>query len=459
MTITRFAPSPTGSSGIHIGNLRTALYSYLYAKQNNGKFILRIEDTDKDRSNLEAVDDIHQVLNLLKLEPDEVYVQSDRLHLYTKYAHLLVENGYAYICNCCKDSDDVCSCSSNNLKPYENYCIKLSRSMFKLKHSNDDRFNNGVKCYDEIRKFAITVEYENLYDIVLLKSDGRPTYHLASVVDDHLMKVTDVFRGDEWLGSFPYHIMLYTALGFNMPKFYHLPLILNAFGDKLSKRDGDFSVRQLYSNNILPSAIINYVALLGWHPSGNSEKFTIKELINEFDIKRLTKSPARYDEKKLNSINLFHGRTGSGYLEFVYKYLKYDRLYADRLYSLFVIGIDINKLISTIHKYCNSVCDEILHEITDADTLILKDFITVANDVCPNMADKYSLLSENEISTILASMLTIGYTIKDINRVLRLCLTGSIQGLPVEKLISIVYTEDLFNIITKTIDRYESIGE
>jgi len=288
--VTRVAPSPSGE--MHIGNLRTALYSWLYARQNNGKFILRIEDTDKKRSKIENIKKIKQTLKNFGLNWDEYYCQSERLSLYQHYAHKLVENGSAYICQCEEKSKEQCSCYLTN-NPYvtKPYCIKLQ-----VKGNGFDAYDISGK--DELRGI-INYNSKELYDIVLLKRDGYPTYHLASIVDDHLMGVTDVFRGEEWLSSFPYHILIYNALGFPIPRFYHLSLICNEDGKKLSKRDGDFTANYLLKQGLLPSSILNYIALLGWHPSGNEEFFTKQNLIEKFEVKRLVKSPACYDPKKL----------------------------------------------------------------------------------------------------------------------------------------------------------------
>jgi len=439
MIISRFAPSPTGTSGMHIGNLRTALYSYLYAKQNNGKFILRIEDTDKERSNDLALNDIHNILNMFNIIPDEEYIQSKRLSIYRYYAHKLIAMGYAYACTC-TDNEEYKDCKCRlkpDIDPITNCCIRLSIPWYKSKQNFEyDIVLDTVSCYDQIRKDKINIKYEELYDIVLLKSDGYPTYHLASVVDDHLMNITDIFRGDEWLSSFPYHIILYNAFKWNIPKFYHLPLITNDCGEKLSKRDGDFSVKALLSKGILPSAILNYIALLGWHPSGNDEIFNMDKLLKDFSVERLSKSSACYDEKKLNKFNLIHSRTDIGKKEFKLMLNNKDDILLERLYIIFKDGININELISNINN-SSSVIDW---------TPRLNEFFKSLSNLIyrlPYVNHAAELITDSDIDKILSELEIAGYSRKEINEWIRLALTGSVIGLPARTLLGILYTVTL----------------
>lgn len=283
---TRFAPSPTGDNGMHIGNLRSAIFSYLYAKKNNGKFILRIEDTDKERSNDRAVENILDVLKMFDLDYDEFYKQSERLQLYKEVLDRLLKTDYVYEIDGCYKLDSLKVCKDFNI----NY------------------------IQDGIRKNPIKVDHQDLYDIVLMKSDGYPTYHLASVVDDNDMGVTDIFRGDEWIKSYPYHIALYKILGYNIPNFYHIPLILNQKGEKLSKRDGSVSINDLVKDKIMPCTLMHYVGRLGLRESNDC--LCNKDLIDMFDPTKLKKSSIRFDYKKLRSLNLKYLRTDIGKEEF-----------------------------------------------------------------------------------------------------------------------------------------------
>lgn len=429
--VTRMAPSPTGE--MHIGNLRTALYSWLYAKQNNGKFILRIEDTDKKRSKTKHIKEIMSTLETFGLNWDEYYKQSERLGLYQHYAHKLVNNGCAYICQCEKESDE-CNCNLTN-NPYvsKSYCIKL-----RVKDSEDYYIN----CKDELRG---TIKYntKELYDIVLLKADGYPTYHLASVVDDHLMGVTDIFRGDEWLSSFPYHKLIYNKLGFFIPKFYHLSLICNEEGKKLSKRDGDFTANYLLQQGLLPSTILNYIALLGWHPSGNEEFFTKQNLIEKFDVKRLVKSPACYDPKKLKNLNLKHSKTDQGIEE-------YFKLYKDewsegRLTHLLYVyqnGMDITTLMRKLKYASREIC------VDPKRIKFYRELVAKLKELKEqNFNNKIGiLLGTDDAKIILQHISDCGYNNKEINEWIRETLTKETKGLPAEVLLTLLTIEELIEI-------------
>jgi len=436
--VTRMAPSPTGE--MHIGNLRTALYSWLYAKQNNGKFILRIEDTDKKRSKTKHIKEIMSTLETFGLNWDEYYRQSERLGLYQHYAHKLVNNGCAYICQCEKESDE-CNCNLTN-NPYvsKSYCIKL-----RVKNLLDYE----ITCKDELRG---TIKYntKELYDIVLLKADGYPTYHLASIVDDGLMGVTDVFRGNEWLSSFPYHKLIYNALGFCIPKFYHLSLICNEEGKKLSKRDGDFTVNHLLQTGLLPSTILNYISLLGWHPAGNEEFFTKQNLIEKFEVKRLVKSPACYDPKKLKNLNLKHSKTEQGIAEYYELYKnEFPKWRLNHLLYVYQIGLDIKQLMNKI-RHAFSYIEVPLystHKLSFYKKLVEK--LKEVKELDFN--NEFGvLLGDKEAKIILQYISDCGYSNKEINEWVRETLTKETKGLPAEILLIILTIEELIEIFEKT---------
>jgi len=434
MTVTRFGPSPTGE--MHIGNLRTALYSWLYAKQNNGKFILRIEDTDKKRSKTEHIKEIMSTLETFGLNWDEYYRQSERLGLYQHYAHKLVNNGSAYICQCEKESDE-CNCNLTN-NPYvsKSYCIKL-----RVKNLLDYE----ITCKDELRG---TIKYntKELYDIVLLKADGYPTYHLASIVDDGLMGVTDVFRGNEWLSSFPYHKLIYNALGFCIPKFYHLSLICNEEGKKLSKRDGDFTANHLLQTGLLPSTILNYISLLGWHPAGNEEIFTTRDLIEKFDVARLNVSSACYDPKKLKFLNLKHSKTEQGVREFFEKYrLKFNKGRLEHLLYVYQNGMDIEELMRKVAYASRNI-------LVDPERIkLFRELVKELEDIKKHKFKNESnvLLGTDEAKNILQHLSDCGYNNKQINEWIRYALTNEIKGLPAEVLLCILNIEELLEIFKK----------
>lgn len=317
---TRFAPSPTGY--MHIGNLRTALYTYLIAKHENGDFILRIEDTDQERFVEGAIDVIYNSLELSGFKIDESprdggdygpYTQSERIPLYKKYAEKLIENGSAYYCFCSKERLDMLKSNQEMLKrpfKYDKNCASLTKEEIDEKIARGDSYvirqNNpltGVTVFNDVLFGRIEVDNSELEDMVLIKSDGYPTYNFANVVDDHLMKITHIVRGNEYLSSSPKYNRLYEAFGWDVPTYIHVPPILKDANTKLSKRNGDASFEDLLSKGYLKEAIINYIALLGWSPKDNDEIFNLDTLIKIFDYNNISKSPAVFDDLKLRHIN------------------------------------------------------------------------------------------------------------------------------------------------------------
>ena len=318
---TRYAPSPTGR--MHVGNLRTALYAYLIAKHEGGDFLLRIEDTDQEREVEGAVDIIYRTLEETGLEHDEgpdkdggvgPYVQSERQAqgIYMKYAKELVERGQAYYCFCTQERLDSLKKSVNGeeIMQYDKHCLSLSKEEvgenlkkglpYVIRQNNP---REGQTTFHDELYGDITVDNSELDDMVLIKSDGFPTYNFANVVDDHLMGITHVVRGNEYLSSAPKYNRLYEAFGWEVPVYVHCPLITDENHKKLSKRSGHSSFEDLVEQGFLPEAIVNFVALLGWSPEGDEEMFTLKELVEQFDYHRISKSPAVFDMVKLRWMN------------------------------------------------------------------------------------------------------------------------------------------------------------
>jgi len=349
--ITRFAPSPTGF--LHVGGLRTALYAYLLAKKTGGKFILRIEDTDKERHVEGGIMNILESLYWTGIIPDEgvylensevnqkgkasSYIQSERLDIYKKYAEELIANKHAFYCFCTPERLEQVreERQKNKLAPgYDGHCKNLSQEEIKEKLDNNqnhvirlDMPEDGVTSWeDEIRG---KVEFKNneVDDQVLLKSDGYPTYHLAVVVDDHDMEITHVIRGEEWISSTPKHLKLYEFFGWKPPRFAHLPLILNSDKSKLSKRQGDVAVLDYKTKGYLPEALINFVAFLGWNPGDDRELFSLEDLINEFTLKKVGKSGAVFNLEKLDWFNREYLKKLSSdeLIEYFGKYLPEDK--------------------------------------------------------------------------------------------------------------------------------------
>ncbi|MDX9925164.1 MAG: glutamate--tRNA ligase, partial [Ignavibacteriaceae bacterium] len=321
----RFAPSPTGY--LHVGGLRTALYNYLFAKRNNGKFILRIEDTDQSRYVEGAVENLINALKWAGLEFDEgpdkdggfgPYFQSQRLDIYNKYAAKLVEKKNAYFCFCTPERltslrDEQ---KNQNLQAkYDKHCLSLSEAQIK------ENLNTGMPyvirlkvpigekvVFNDIIRNRVEFDTATIDDQVLIKSDGFPTYHLANVIDDHLMEISHVIRGEEWLSSTPKHVLLYNFFGWELPLFAHLPLLLNPDKTKLSKRQGDVAVEDYRAKGYSPEALVNFVALLGWNAGDDKEFYYMDELIEKFSLDRVNNSGAVFDIQKLNWLNTEHFR-------------------------------------------------------------------------------------------------------------------------------------------------------
>ena len=313
---TRFAPSPTGF--MHIGNLRTALYAYLFAKHNGGKFILRIEDTDQERYVPGAVDLIYKILKKAHLDHDEgpdvggdygPYVQSERKAIYKEYAEKLVELGGAYYCFCDKERLESLS-DANGVRKYDKHCLHLSPEEVKERLARGDSYvirqnipTTGVSEYDDMVYGHISVACEDMEDNILLKSDGMPTYNFANVIDDHLMCINYVIRGSEYLSSTPKYNLLYDSFGWTRPNYIHLPPIMKDATRKLSKRYGDANFEDFIQKGYLSDAIVNYIALLGWSPKMNEEKFSFDRLIELFGLEGISKSSSIFDENKLRWLN------------------------------------------------------------------------------------------------------------------------------------------------------------
>ena len=340
-TRTRFAPSPTGY--MHIGNLRTAMFEYLIAKHDNGDFILRIEDTDQTRKVEGATEFIYETLKLCGFSIDEgplnskeygPYVQSERIEIYQEYAHKLVEMGKAYYCFCTEERlNELREVANLNKVPfmYDGHCKNISREEALARIEAGEKYvirqampKEGETVIDDVVYGKVVIDNSVLEDQILLKSDGYPTYNFANVIDDHLMKITHVVRGKEYLDQTAKYNLLYEAFGWDKPKYIHVAMVLGEDGSKLSKRNGDASFMDLYNEGYLPEAIVNYLVLLGWSPNSNQEVFSMDGLIKEFSPERISKSSSQYDVKKLNWFNAQYIKKleDDKYLELVMPFLK-----------------------------------------------------------------------------------------------------------------------------------------
>jgi glutamyl-tRNA synthetase len=324
----RYAPSPTGY--IHIGNLRTALYNYLFARHNGGDFIVRIEDTDRTRYVPGAVENLINTLDWVGLDYDEgpvkggkyePYYQSERLAIYKDYADYLIKNKKAYYCFCTSERLTQLREEQNKTTKdtrYDKLCLHLSEEDIQKNLAEGKQYvirlnvEPGLKiAFKDIIRGDVEFSSDVIDDQVLIKSDGFPTYHLANIIDDHLMEISHVIRGEEWLPSVPKHILLYEAFGWQHPQFAHLPLLLNPDRSKLSKRQGDVAVEDYQKKGYLKEALINFIALLGWTAGDNKEIYTFDELIKSFSLERVNDSGAVFDIEKLNWLNEEHLRSKS----------------------------------------------------------------------------------------------------------------------------------------------------
>lgn len=331
---TRFAPSPTGY--LHVGGLRTALFAYLLAKQNNGQFLLRIEDTDRERFVEDATLNLAKSLYWAGIIPDEgvkldeeklktgefktnqlgnkgSYIQSERLPIYHEHVKTLLGNGSAYYCFCTSERlEELRQKQQLNKLPtmYDGHCLKIDPTEAQKRVENGEKYvvrmrmpKSGETVFNDLIRGEIRFNNKLIDDQVLIKSDGFPTYHFAVVVDDHLMEITHVIRGEEWISSTPKHLQLYKYFGWQPPEFGHLSLLLNPDKSKLSKRQGDVAVEDYRKKGYLPQALINFVAFLGWNPGNERELFTLDELIKEFSLEKVSKAGAVFNLEKLNWYN------------------------------------------------------------------------------------------------------------------------------------------------------------
>ena len=415
----RFAPSPTGY--LHIGGLRTALYNFLYAKQNNGKLILRIEDTDRTRLVSGAVKNLISTLEWSGIEFDEgphkegkfaPYTQSKRLSIYKEHTNLLISNGNAYPCfysqerlDTIKEKDIPSDIITKHDRRYRD--LKTDEMLERMQEENHVirlkiPSDGSIKINDQIRG-DIDFDLSLIQDQIIIKSDGYPTYHLASVVDDHLMEISHVIRGVEWIPSLPKHSLLYEAFGWELPKFIHLPLLLNEDKSKLSKRQGDVAVEDYINSGYLKDALMNFVALLGWHGSDDKEFYSIDELLDNFSIDRVRSSGAVFNVQKLKWFNQYYikNTTNPILLNLSKKYLPDDwdvtesmiNLVKDSIETLsdiksklsifFLYSTDINK--NTIDQYFNdkifTLLNEFIIKIDTKKSITSDDFKFIINTI------------------------------------------------------------------------------
>ncbi|CAK7004894.1 glutamate--tRNA ligase [Tissierella carlieri] len=413
----RFAPSPTGF--IHIGSIRTALYNYLFARNNNGKFILRIEDTDQTRFVEGAIENLIESLHWAGIEYDEgvfvedgkvvqkgnhgPYIQSERLDIYKKYVDELIEKGHAYYCFCSKERLEQVREEQKikGLVPkYDGFCRNISIEEAKKRIANGEEYvvrlklpqNYDVKFHDLVRG-DIVINTDDIDDQVLLKSDGYPTYHMAVVVDDHLMEITHIVRGEEWLPSTPKHIYLYEVFGWEKPVYVHLPTVLNKDRKKLSKRQGDVSVEDFKDKGYLPEGLVNYLALVGWSPEDNQEILSMEELIQKFSFERVSKTGGIFDKDKLDWVNGHYIRSSSVEritdmaIPYLIKADFIDREFVQDRYEW------LKLLVHTVQESLNTVS-----EVVNKVEFIFKDYVDILEE------DALEIIKGEQVGIVLTAI-------------------------------------------------------
>ncbi len=460
----RFAPSPTGY--LHVGGLRTALFNYLFARKNKGKFILRIEDTDQKRSIPGAVENLMSTLKTVGLEYDEgpdrggefgPYIQTKRSEIYRDHVKTLLESGHAYYCFCTEERlEKLREVQKKTKRPtmYDGKCRDLPKDVVQEKLSSNIPYvirlkypREGKIVFDDIVRQKVAMENSQIDDQILIKSDGLPTYHLASVVDDHLMKISHVIRGEEWLSSVPKHIYLYESFGWEPPIFAHLPLLLNSDRSKLSKRQGDVAVESYLEKGYLTEALLNFIVLLGWHAADDREIYTLKELEEAFSLDRINKAGAIFDTEKLNWMGGYYVRNLS--VEYI---AEKSRPYFE------AAGIDIEnndkylKVINTARDYVHRLSDMVEHAQMFYEDLTFSEEDRKLIEEEPSqklyafwigeLGKKKDWAPEEISSLIQRAIGELGIKGKQFYFPLRLALFGSCHGPDIPTLIDIMGRDD-----------------
>lgn len=474
----RFAPSPTGY--LHVGGLRTALYNYLFARKNNGSFILRIEDTDRSRYVEGAVENLINTLNWIGLNYDEgpgtdgafgPYIQSERLNIYKENVKRLIDKKAAYYCFCTPERLNALreEKQKKGLQPkYDKFCLNLSSE--EINEKLNDNLPHVVRMnvkpdetiiINDLIRGKVEFDSNIIDDQVLIKSDGYPTYHLANVVDDHLMKITHVIRGEEWLSSTPKHSLLYDFFGWEIPEFAHLPLLLNPDKSKLSKRQGDVAVEDYKAKGYLKEALLNFVALLGWNAGDDKEIYHLEEMIQKFSLEGVNKSGAVFDVEKLKWLNEVHLREKSNekLADFLKEELKKSK-YKENNYSgdflIKVVG-NMKERISFIHEILDKSSYFFERPEKYDEDVIKKRWKEDSAELLQKLSGKFSELSnpskedyEHALKN-LAEELNIG--LGKLIHPLRLAVSGVGAGPGVFDIVDILGKEETIFRINRAIEK------
>lgn len=441
---TRFAPSPTGY--LHIGGLRTALYGFLYSKKYNGDFILRIEDTDTARYVDGSVQIIYDTMRDSKIMYDEgpdvggdfgPYVQSERKNIYLEYAKKLVELGGAYYCFCTPERIASLKDSEGNVR-YDKHCLHLSKEEIEANIKNGVPYvirqnipMEGTGSYHDLVYGDISVDYKDIEDGILIKSDGMPTYNFANVIDDHLMAISHVIRGTEYLSSTPKYNLMYDAFGWERPTYIHLPPIMKDAQHKLSKRNGDASYEDFVKKGYIKEAIVNYIALLGWSPKSNVEKMSLSELIENFSLDGISKSPSIFDETKMKWLSgeYIKEMSQEDFNKLAIDFLKQSKVFGkfdtDKLLSLVKGRVQI---LSEIPEKLDFLCDFNAFDTSLFENQKQKTDKELAKQVLPKVKETLNNLSSFDNATLFETLVNlsneIGIKKQALLWIARIALTG-----------------------------------
>ncbi len=471
---TRFAPSPTGF--LHIGGLRTALYNYLFARQHQGHFVLRIEDTDRSRAVPGAAKDLIAMLQWAGLSIDEgpqsggpqgPYVQSQRIDIYQKYVRHLIAEGYAYHCFCSPQRLERLRKAQQQKQQrvgYDNHCRGLSEEEVQAKLDSGARYVirqktplDGAVTIEDLIRGPVSFTCHELDDQIIMKSDGYPTYHLANVVDDHLMGVTHVIRGEEWLISTPKHKLLYEYFGWELPVFAHLPLLLNQDGAKLSKRQGDVAVEDYRRKGYLPAALINFLALLGWNPGSDQELYTKAELVEVFNLYRVSKSGAVFNPEKLDWMNSVYIRNldPQAFYELAQPFLPAELPYTPAQVKelLALIQERITRLDEIPKAAAFFWSGDINYAEPESDQVLTQDVAPrVLNNFKKQLAQTEELDAKIFLNLIKAVQKETGIKGKPLWMTLRVALTGAIHGPEIPRIAALLGKSGCLARVEKALD-------
>jgi len=473
----RFAPSPTGY--LHVGSLRTALYNYLFAKHNHGDFVLRIEDTDQSRYVEGAVENLISTLNWCELDYDEgpekdgelgPYYQSQRTEIYNEHIQQLLEKGLAYRCFCSTERLEQLRNEQveKNIDPrYDGKCRNLNKTESEERAKNESCVirlavpENGETSFPDLIRGKVSFQNELIDDQVLIKSDGYPTYHFANVVDDHLMQISHVIRGEEWLPSTPKHVILYKFFDWELPQFAHLPLLLNPDKSKLSKRQGDVAVEDYKSKGYLPQSMNNFVALLGWNKGDDQEIFTIPELVEHFSLERVSKAGAVFNKEKLDWMNGMYLRNLSdeGFLQLALAKMKDLGYDTGDVSKNNAIALSFKERITTINELEEKAslffADQISEYQDDAIEWIKKDSSQQVFKFLKEELPKHSELNLDSFKLMMKEVQTnSGIKGQELWMPVRCAMTGMTAGPELPIVIDIFGKEKMEKLIDTAINKF-----